>query len=300
MSVGLTLPALPRDPITVTEVLNQAREAEEAGAASIWFAQLPSGHDALAVAALAGQVTSRVEIGTSVVPIYPRHPLVLAAAARTASEVTDGRFTLGIGLGAKNFLEPVYGTPYPPPVRHLREYLTVLRALFAGEQVDFTGSTVEVHLSEPAPATPISVLVAAMGPQALRVTGELADGTLPYLASPRALSNLIVPGIGPGKRVIAAVPAVVTSDVEAVRERAAQELGFYGSIPSYQRVLKEGGVENAAELVLIGDEETVAAGVQRYFDAGATDVLLTQTALHTDEDRRRTWRLTGELNSSGS
>ncbi|WP_037354138.1 TIGR03564 family F420-dependent LLM class oxidoreductase [Amycolatopsis orientalis] len=300
MSVGLTLPTLPRAPLTVTELLEQARQAEEAGAASIWFAQLPESHDALAAAALAGQVTSRVEIGTSVVPIYPRHPLVLAAAARTASEASGGRFTLGVGLGAKNFLEPVYGTPYPPPVRHLREYLTVLRALFAGEQVDFTGSTVEVHLTQPAPAAPISVLVAAMGPQALRVTGELADGTLPYLASPRALSNLIVPGIGPGKRVVAAVPAVVTSDVDTVRELAAQELGFYGSIPSYQRVLKEGGVENAAELVLIGDEETVAAGVQRYFDAGATDVLLTQTALHTDEDRRRTWRLTGELNSSGS
>ncbi|MGW7530715.1 TIGR03564 family F420-dependent LLM class oxidoreductase [Amycolatopsis sp. NPDC054798] len=300
MSVGLTLPALPQANITVTEVLEQAREAEEAGAASIWFAQLPSSHDALAVAALAGQVTSRVEIGTSVVPIYPRHPLVLASAARTASEASGGRFTLGIGLGAKNFLEPVYGTPYPPPVRHLREYLTALRALFAGEQVDFTGSTLEVHLSQPAPATPISVIVAAMGPQALRVTGELADGTLPYLASPQAISNLIVPGIGPGKRVIAAVPAVVTSDVDAVREIAAQELGFYGSIPSYQRILKEGGVESAADLVLIGDEETVAAGVRRYFDAGATDVLLTQTALHTDEDRRRTWRLTGELNSSGS
>ncbi|MBB1155800.1 MULTISPECIES: TIGR03564 family F420-dependent LLM class oxidoreductase [Amycolatopsis] len=300
MSVGLTVPARPQANITVTEVLDQAREAEEAGAASIWFSQLPSGHDALVLAALAGQVTSRAEIGTSVVPIYPRHPLALAAAARTASEASGGRFTLGIGLGAKNFLEPVYGTPYPPPVRHLREYLTVLRALFAGEQVDFSGSTVEAHLSEPAPAAPISVIVAAMGPQALRVTGELADGTLPYLASPRALSNLIVPGIGPGKRVIAAVPAVVTSDVDAVREIAARELGFYGSIPSYQRVLKEGGVENAAELVLIGDEETVAAGVRRYFDAGATDVLLTQTALHTDEDRRRTWRLTGELNSSGS
>ncbi|GAA1020186.1 MULTISPECIES: TIGR03564 family F420-dependent LLM class oxidoreductase [Amycolatopsis] len=300
MSVGLTLPALPREHITVTELLNQAREAEEAGAASIWFAQLPEGYDALASAALAGQVTSRVEIGTSVVPIYPRHPLVLASAARTASEASGGRFTLGIGLGAKNFLEPVYGTPYPPPVRHLREYLTVLRALFAGEQVDFTGSTVEVHLSEPAPAAPISVIVAAMGPQALRVTGELADGTLPYLASPRALSELIVPGIGPGKRVIAAVPAVVTSDVDAVREIAARELGFYGSIPSYRRVLEAGGIENAAELVLIGDEETVAAGVRRYFDAGATDVLLTQTALHTDEDRRRTWRLAGELNSSGS
>lgn len=300
MSVGLTLPTLPRAHITVTELLDQAREAEEAGAASIWFAQLPLSHDALVAAALAGQVTSRVEIGTSVVPIYPRHPLVLASAARTASEASGGRFTLGIGLGAKNFLEPVYGTPYPPPVRHLREYLTVLRAVFAGEQVDFAGSTVEAHLTEPAPAVPISVLVAAMGPQALRVTGELADGTLPYLASPQALSNLIVPGIGPGKRVVAAVPAVVTSDVDAVRELAAGELGFYGSIPSYQRVLAAGGVDNAADLVLIGDEETVAAGVQRYFDAGATDVLLTQTALHTDEDRRRTWRLTGELNSSGS
>jgi len=299
MSVGLTLPALPSAEITVSEFLGQAREAEEVGVASVWIAQLPLGQDALAVAALVGQVTSRVEIGTSVVPIYPRHPVVLAAAARTASEASGGRFTLGVGLGAKDFHEPLYGVPYPPPVRHLREYLTVLRGVFAGEQVDYAGSTVEAHLTEPAPKTAISVLVAAMGPQALRVTGELADGSLPYLAGPRALETVVVPALE-GKRVVAAVPAVVTNDVDAVRDAAAAELAFYGTLPSYRRILDAGGVDRPEELALIGDEETVAAGVQRYFDAGATDVLLAQTALHTDEDRRRTWRLAGQLNSSGS
>ena len=283
----------------MTELLGQAREAEEFGVASIWIAQLPLGHDALAVAALAGQATSRIEIGTSVVPIYPRHPLVLAAAARTAQEASGGRFTLGVGLGAKDFLEPIYGVPFPSPVRHLREYLTVLQGLFAGEQVDYAGSTVSVQLSSPAPKASVPVLVAAMGPQALRVTGELADGTLPYLAGPRALETLIVPALE-GKRVVAAVPAVVTDDVDAVRASAAEELAFYSSLPSYRRVLDAGGVDRPEELALIGDEETVAAGIQRYFDAGATDVLLSQTALHTDEDRRRTWRLAGQLNSSGS
>ncbi len=283
----------------MAHLLANAREAEEAGAASIWFSQLPLGLDALVVSALAGQVTERIEIGTSVVPIYPRHPLALAAAARTASEASGGRFTLGVGLGSQPFLEPIYGVPYAPPVRHLREYLTVLRALFDGEQVDFAGETLRVHLPEPARKAPVSVVVAAMGPQALRVTGELADGTLPYLAGPRVVEERIAPVLGPGKRVIAAVPAVVTKAVDTVRAAAARELAFYNSIPSYRNVLDAEGVEHPVELALIGDEETVAAGVRRYLAAGATDVLLTQTSLHTDEDRRRTWRLAGALNSAG-
>ncbi|WP_328605262.1 TIGR03564 family F420-dependent LLM class oxidoreductase [Amycolatopsis sp. NBC_00345] len=306
MTIGITLPA--GQPAGVDELIGQARQAADAGVGSVWFSQQPLSYDAIALAGLAGREVPGLAVGTSVVPLYPRHPLVLASAARTADAATGGRFTLGLGLGAQAFHQPIYGVEYPPPIRHLREQLTVLRQVFSGEAVDFAGETLDVHTADAAGAADVSIIVAAMGPQALRVTGELADGTLPFLAGPRTLAEEIVPTLTkaaeragrPAPRIIAAVPVVVTGDVAAVRQTAAAELGFYSTIPSYQKVLATAGVDHAAQLALIGDEETVAAGVRQYYEAGATEVLFAQTGLNGTADRERTWRLAGALNSSGS
>ncbi|MEV5715093.1 TIGR03564 family F420-dependent LLM class oxidoreductase [Amycolatopsis mediterranei] len=294
MTIGVALPSgdTDRAPNLVDELVAQTRQAAEAGMKSVWFSQLPLSQDAITVAAIAGREVPGIEVGTSVVPTYPRHPLLVASAAQTAQAATGGRFTLGIGLGSKGFLGHVYGVEYPPPIRHLREYLTVLRQVFAGETAGFDGETVRAH--PPGPSTVaggggVPIVVAAMGPQALVVTGELADGTLPYLAGPRALSERIVPALPEGKRIIAAVPAVVTDDPDAVRALAVEQMAFYGQIPSYRRILDAEGVDHAAELALIGDEKTVARGIQRYYDAGATDVVLTQTGIRSTEERLRTW-----------
>ncbi|WIX86584.1 TIGR03564 family F420-dependent LLM class oxidoreductase [Amycolatopsis sp. DG1A-15b] len=302
MTIGVALPAGDTDsaPNLVEELIAQTRQAAEAGLKSVWFSQLPLSQDAIAIAALAGREVPGIEVGTSVVPTYPRHPLLVASAARTAQAATGGRFTLGIGLGSQGFLGPVYGLDYPPPIRHLREYLTVLRQAFAGEAVDFDGETVRAH--SPGPSTvagggDVPIVVAAMGPQALAVTGELADGTLPYLAGPRALSERIVPALPEGKRIIAAVPAVVTDEPDAVRALAVEQMAFYSQIPSYRKILDAEGVDHPADLALIGDEKTVARGIRRYYDAGATDVVLTQTGIRSAEERLRTW---AALSPSGS
>ncbi len=302
MTIGVALPSgdTDRAPNLVDELIAQTRQAAEAGMKSVWFSQLPLSQDAIAIAALAGREVPGIEVGTSVVPTYPRHPLLVASAAQTAQAATGGRFTLGIGLGSKGFLGPVYGVEYPPPIRHLREYLTVLRQVFAGEAAGFDGETVRAH--SPGPSTvagglDVPIIVAAMGPQALAVTGELADGTLPYLAGPRALSERIVPALPEGKRIIAAVPAVVTDEPDAVRALAAEQMAFYAQIPSYRKILDAEGVDHPVELALIGDEKTVARGIRRYYDAGATDVVLTQTGIRSAEERLRTW---AALSPSGS
>jgi F420-dependent oxidoreductase-like protein len=289
----------------VDDLIAQTRQAAHAGLKSVWFSQLLD-HDAVTVAALAGREVPGIAIGTSVVPIYPRNPLLLGALAQTAQAATHGRFTLGVGLGAQDLLEPAYGVPYPPPIRHLREYLTVLRQLFDGDKVDFDGETLSVHPALPtavAGGASVPIVVAAMGPQALRVTGELADGTLPFLAGPRAIAERIVPAITraaesagrPAPKIIAAVPAVVTDDVDEVREVFAGQLSFYDSIPSYRKIVDAEGAASAGELAVIGNEKTVTAAIQRYFDAGATEVVLSMSGLRNTEDRLRTWQLLGEL-----
>jgi len=301
MTIGVTLPAGDTDaaPNLVDELLAQTRQAADAGLKSVWFSQLPLSQDAIAVAALAGRENPGLEVGTSVVPTYPRHPLLVASAAQTAQAAAHGNFTLGIGLGSKGFLGPVYGLGYPPPIRHLREYLTVLKQVFAGEAVDFEGETVQAK--PPGPSTvaggrDIPVIVAAMGPQALKVTAELADGTLPFLAGPRALSERIVPAMA-GKRVIAAVPAIVTDEPDEVRAKAVEQMGFYGQIPSYRRILDVEGVGHAADLAIIGDENTVLKGLRRYYDAGATDVLVSQTGIRSAAERKRTWEVISSIGS---
>jgi F420-dependent oxidoreductase-like protein len=291
----------------VDALIDQTRQAAEAGARSVWFTQLFD-HDAIAMAALAGREVPDVEVGTAVVPLYARHPLVLASLAQTAQAATDGRFTLGVGLGVQSLLEPAYGMPYPPPIRHLRESLTVLGQALDGDRVRFAGGSVTANPpleTAVAGGEGVELIAAAMGPRALRVAGELADGTVTYLAGPRSLEETIVPELTksaadfgrPAPRVLAAVPAVVTDDADVVRQIAAVHLAAYATIPSYQRVLAAEGVSHPVELALIGDENTVESGLRRYFDAGATDVLVIHAGMRSSRERLHTWTLAATLAS---
>ncbi|WP_191247297.1 LLM class F420-dependent oxidoreductase [Amycolatopsis deserti] len=300
MSIGVALAAADETNY-VDAIVAQAKQVAADGLKSVWFGQRFD-YDAAALATVVGREVPEVFVGTSAIPIFGRHPLLISSQAQTAQAATHGRFQLGLALGAKNLLEGSFGLTYERPVARLREFLTVLRELFTTGTADFHGEVLTAAPPLPttvAGADPVPLLVAAMGPQALRATGELADGTLPYLAGPKVLANEIVPAITAAAsgqpRVIAFVAGVVTSDVERVRANAVEQLAFYERIPSYQRVIGLEGATRAGELAVIGDEETVAAEVRRYFDAGATEVVFTQTDLGSAEDQRRTWKLLGEL-----
>jgi alkanesulfonate monooxygenase SsuD/methylene tetrahydromethanopterin reductase-like flavin-dependent oxidoreductase (luciferase family) len=147
MTIGVALPAGDTGGAAnaVDELIVQTRQAHEAGVKSVWFSQLFD-HDAITLAALAGREVPGIEVGTAVVPLYPRHPLVLASLAQTAQAATGGRFVLGVGLGVRSLLEPAYGVAYPPPIGHLRESLTVLRQVLDGDRpTRFAGRTVTVE-----------------------------------------------------------------------------------------------------------------------------------------------------------
>lgn len=255
-------------------------------------------------------VVPGLHVGTSAIPVFGRHPILISSQAQTAQAATHGRYHLGLALGAPAFVEGAFGLTYDRPIGLLREFLTALRPLLNTGRADHHGERLTAVTTLPAAVPgaqpPVPVLVAAMGPQALRVTGELADGTLPYLAGPRTLGEHIVPAITsaaeragrPAPRVVAFVCGVVTDDVDTVREKAAQQMSFYDKVPSYQRVISLEGATRAVDLSVIGDEETIASAVRQYHDAGATEVVFSQTDLGTAEDQERTWRLLGELAGS--
>lgn len=138
-------------------------------------------------------------MGTSAVPIFARHPILVSSQAQTTQAATHGRYTLGLALGSKATTETAFGVPYDRPIARLREFLTALRALLADGSAEFRGDILTAVTPMPAAVAgatpPVPVLVAAMGPQALRVTGELADGTLPLFATPQVLARHIVPAV---------------------------------------------------------------------------------------------------------
>lgn len=305
MTVGVALQASgPDNQIDATVRL--AAEAAAAGLRSAWFGQT-FGADSPQLAAIVGREVPALQVGTSAIPVFGRHPLLVSSQAQTAQAATHGRYHLGLALGTKLLTEAGFGIPHERPIARLREFLIALRQLTETGSADFHGEllTATTPLSARVPGAEggVPLLVAAMGPQALRASGELADGILPYLAGPRALSEHIVPAVTaaaeaagrPAPRIVALVYGVVTDDADAVRARATEQLAFYEQFPSYARAIELSGGKRAADVAVIGDERTVADEVRRYRDAGATEVVFSGTDIAGDTDRRRTWDLLGEL-----
>jgi len=123
---------------TLDGVVRQAKALEARGFATLWLPNI-FGLDAITTLAIAGRETSKIELGTAVVPTYPRHPVAIAQQALTAGAAANGRFTLGLGLSHKIVIEDLMGLSYAKPLRHMREYLSVLQELLAGRPAKFEG-----------------------------------------------------------------------------------------------------------------------------------------------------------------
>ena len=268
----------------LSTLVERATQAEADGFDSFWLPQI-FGVDALSAHTLIGATVPRIELGTAVVPTYPRHPMALAGQALTVSAASGGRLTLGIGLSHQLVIEGMWGYSFDKPVRHMREYLTALVPMCAGENVSFSGETLTANggiVIEDAP--PVPVMVAALGPAMLKLAAELTSGTITWMTGPRTLADHTVPTLlaaaeaaGTGEmRVVTSLPIAVTNDVDAARERAARVFSVYNQLPSYRAMLDREGADGPADVALIGDEAEVRAGVERLRSAGVTDFVASE------------------------
>jgi len=259
-----------------------AQEYEALGFDGLWFGSVTGG-DAMTVIAVAGQKTSRIELGTSVVPTYLRHPVAMAMQALTTNAAAGGRFTLGIGPSHKPFVEGMLGIPYDRPGVHTREYVTVLQGLLRGAQpVRFQGEFFRVNGQVRVPgAEPPGVLISALAPVMLRTAGELADGTITWMAGPRAIESHVTPRIQkaaaeagrPAPRIIVGLPVAVWDNEAEAREKAARSFVVYGTLPNYQRILATSGATGPADVAIVGNEAQVERQLRDLAAAGATDFL---------------------------
>jgi F420-dependent oxidoreductase-like protein len=276
---------------TVADVVTEVRQAEADGFDTYWASQI-FGHDALTALAVAGFEVPHIELGTSVVPTYPRHPLMLAQQAHTVNAASGGRLCLGVGLSHQIVIEGMMGLSFDKPVRHLREYLTVLGALSRGEPVAFDGADYRVHAGIAINgASPFPIVVAALGTQTLKVTAELADGTLTWCTGPDTLAGHTIPTLTaaaeaagrPSPRVIAALPVCVTTDEAGARERAAKIFAIYGQLPSYRAMLDREGAAGPADIAIVGPADEVTEQVAALAGIGVTDYAAVVFGADADE-----------------
>ncbi|MCO1654951.1 TIGR03564 family F420-dependent LLM class oxidoreductase [Pseudonocardia humida] len=301
MDIGVAVGDL-RGPTTAAGLEEQVRDAATSGFRTAWASQA-LGWDALTALAVAGRVPG-IALGTAVLPVPQRHPLVLAGQALSTQAAVDGRLVLGVGAGIGAMLGAMFGAPHDRPARRMREYLAVLRPLLRGEPVDHHGPALTAVGAVDVPgATPPPVLLAALGPAMLRVAGELADGTVTWLTGPRTLHEHVVPRLvraAAGRaapRVVVGLPVCVTTDDAAVRARIAERFAQAGRVPEYRAVLDREGVADAGGVAVVGDEDAVLRQVHRLRDAGATEFLA--APFGTPDEQRRTLRVLAGGRSGG-
>jgi F420-dependent oxidoreductase-like protein len=280
----------------LVKLADQLRRAADDGFASAWMSNI-FGLDALTALAVAGSQVPGIELGTAVVPSYPRHPAVLAQQAlTTALAVGPGRLNLGIGLSHKIVIEDMYGYSFDKPARHMREYLSVLLPLLDGSPASVDGATLSAHIGLSTPRTGrVPLLLAALAPRMLELAGGQADGTVLWMTGPATVRDYVVPAITaaaaaagrPRPRVVCALPVCVTSDPDGARARAEQELAIYGQLPSYRAMLDKEGAAGPGDVVIAGDEDTVTAQIAALADAGVTDFVAAEVAHGEDRDRTR-------------
>lgn len=277
---------------TIDTLVAKAQDLEGRGFATLWLANIFA-IEAISAAAILGRETERIELGTAVVPTFPRHPTVMAQQALTAQSTCGGRFTLGIGLSHQIVIEGMLGLSYARRASHMREYLNVLMPLLRGEKAETQGEEYAVQLELSVPGTrPTSCLIAALGPKMLEIAGRQADGTILWMTGEKTVREHVAPTIRgaaeaagrPAPRIVAGLPIVLTDaahDEATARGRVGEIMAHYGMIPSYRGMLDREGANGPGDVALVGDAAQLDAALDRLAEAGVTD--LDAALIPTDE-----------------
>ncbi len=269
----------------VTKLVADIEWAEAAGMDTAWMPQVPDDFDCLTMVALMAAHTTRIELGTAVVPLQAQHPIALARQALSVHAMAGGRLALGVGPSHHWIVRDMLGLPYEKPAAYTRDYLEVLAAAAAAGPgpVDVENGSFTVHNPTAlGAATPLPVLVAALGPVMLQIAGERADGTVLWMADEKAIGDHIAPKINkaaaeagrPAPRVVAGIPVCLcaNSEIDAAKERANRILSEAETSPNYQRLLDRGDARNVGDLCAAGDEESILKRFKQFADAGVTDL----------------------------
>ncbi len=316
MRIGVMLgPERGRYATKVERLRADARWAEEAGMASVWVPQIPDDFDALTLATIVAAETSRIEIGTAVVPVQTRHPIALAQQALSVQALCQGRLSLGLGVSHHWVIDEMLGLPYEHPVPTMAANLDVLdQALRGPGMVDVENDLFRVHNPlDITDITPTPVLLAALGPLMLKLAGSRTDGTILWMADERAIASHVVPHLTraaeaagrPTPRVVAGIPVCLCGEdeVEVAVARTNRILAEAETSPNYQRLLEHGDAREVGDILVAGSQATIEQRLRSFADAGVTDISVRVVPIGEGRDQlvassKRTRALLSSLTSS--
>ena len=275
----------------VATVINRIREAEDAGVQQAWMTQSAGMLDTLTLFAAAATQTTRIRLGTSIVPVYPRHPLVMAQQAATIDALAPGRFRLGVGTSHRHVMENIYGLSMPSPLAYLREYVEVMRQVLWEGRVEHQGTFFKVAASIPRPAQ-IPLLISALGEKAFHMAGEIAEGAISWVCPVPYLLNTALPALRAGAQaqnrpvppLVAHIPVAMSTDEAAVQAAAKSRISYYTKAPFYAHMFAAAGFPIAEDgtgvdtlikaLVIAGNETQVEKRVRELIASGLDELLL--------------------------
>ena len=272
--LGIAIPV--QHPLTVTECIQLARRAENAGYDSIWIPEVVGTDAFVLMTAMAG-VTTHLRLGTAIVPILTRTPSLMAMTAASIAQLAPGRVRVGLGISTANIIQNWHGIPYDRPLVRLQAYVAILRKALAGERVtlDVAGYALRnFRLGLPVPPQPVPIYLAALNPRMLQLAGELADGVilnwLPEERVPWALGHL-QSGVTKAGRTLAdldiacLVRVCVTDEISAAHQWLRRELTGYAIVEAYRRYFQQIGFGAEAEAInakwRVGDRSGAMAEV---------------------------------------
>ena len=276
------------------DICTEVRQAAFDSFDSAWFVQMPSRSDALTLIATVGREVQGIDLGTSVVPIQPRHPAVMAQQALTVQAATGGRLLLGLGLSHQFLIENFYGLSYDRPARQMRDYLQSMIPLMRDGKAPTPGvEGAEMTMSVAGADEPPVVLLAALAPRMLELAGGMADGTITWMTGPRGLREHIVPRMGEAAaradrsapQVVVGLPVCVSDDLDDARQRIATRFAVYRDVPSYRPMLDMEKADGPEDIALLGDEATVTEQIRELVASGMTELLA--VIYGTPEERQR-------------
>lgn len=292
--------------MSIADALASVREAEKRGFESAWVIEssLTPGKDAISYLGALAVSTNHIRLATGVINIFSRSATLIASTLATLDEMSNGRMILGIGTGHV-VITPYHSVEFHDPLNRMREYLAVFNQLVAGSNVNYEGKYLQVRnlrLNMRPVRRKIPVYVATVGERLAKVAGEIADGLLFVLPSPRRVSELVRAAEEGARRarrslddidIACYLPTFIMADAEKAMKGARQTVAGYGRSVFYRRLYRKmgfkkeadsikdawagGGMEEAIaqvpelmakELVLVGSPEDCVKRVEDYRRAG--------------------------------
>lgn len=287
----------------IATTISRIQEAEQAGVQQVWMTQSAGMLDTLTLFAAAATQTTHIRLGTSIVPVYPRHPLVMAQQAATIDALAPGRLRLGVGTSHRHIMEGIYGLAMPSPLAYLREYTEVVRQVLWQGRVEHQGTFFKITATIPRPAH-IPLLISALGEKAFRMAGEIADGAISWVCPVPYLLNTALPALRAGAEsrqrpvppLVAHIPVAMSTDEAATQAAATSRLSFYTKAPFYAHMFAAAGFPIGANgsgvdalmkaLVVRGTEAQVETRLRELFASGLDELLLMMIPV-ADETRER-------------